>query len=163
MSESNGSRDARLPGGTREEAGRMSPKKRTDAMDVKRSIYVLLFLAGLALFLSACRSEPNGILEGVVTVGPLIPVERAGVPTPAPPPEVFTSRALEVFKADGKTLVKHVPFQADGTYRVELPPGTYVVDIEHTGIDHAAGLPVRVVIHSNEVTRIDVDIDTGIR
>jgi len=44
-----------------------------------------------------------------------------------------------------------------------LPPGTYVVDIEHTGIDHAAGLPVRVVIHSNEVTRIDVDIDTGIR
>ena len=141
----------------------MRPKKRTNSIDARRSIYGLLFLVGLALFLGACRSGADGVLEGKVTVGPLVPVERAGAPTPTPPPEVFNSRALEVFKGDGKTLVKRVPFQADGTYRVELPPGTYVVDIEHTGIDHAAGLPVRVVIHSNEVTRIDVDIDTGIR
>jgi hypothetical protein len=141
----------------------MRPDKRTKAIDAKRSIYVLLFLAGLALYLSACRAGPEGILEGVVTVGPLVPVERAGAPTPTPPPEVFTSRALDVFKGDGTTLVKRVPFQADGTYRVELLPGTYVVDIEHTGIDRAAGLPARVVIRSNEDTRLDVDIDTGIR
>jgi hypothetical protein len=132
-------------------------------MYAKRSIYVLLILAGLALFLSACRSGPEGILEGVVTVGPLIPVERAGAPTLTPPPEVFTSRALDVFKADGTTLVKRVPFQADGTYRVELLPGTYVVDIEHSGIDSAAGLPAPVVIRSNEITHLNVDIDTGIR
>jgi len=141
----------------------MRLKIRANAMRARRLIFGLLFLVGLALFLSACRAGPEGILEGVVTVGPLIPVERVGVPTPMPLPEVFTSRALEVFKADGTTLVKRVPFQADGTYRVELLPGTYVVDIEHTGIDHAAGLPTSVVIRPNEVTHLDVDIDTGIR
>jgi hypothetical protein len=37
------------------------------------------------------------------------------------------------------------------------------VDINHAGIDRAKDLPRPVEIHSGEVTRLDVEIDTGIR
>ncbi len=105
----------------------------------------------------------TGTLRGHVTVGPLQPVEREGVPTPTPNPEVYTTRSLNVFKQDGTTLVKNVPFKADGTYEGSLPAGTYVVDIKKQGIDHAGGLPQTVTIKADETVVLDIDIDTGIR
>jgi len=124
---------------------------------------LVVLMAALALAAAGCKRAANGFLEGAVTVGPLTPVERMDAPSPTPPPEVYTSRALNVFKVDGVTLVKRVPFEPDGSYRVELPPGTYVVDIEHSGIDSASGLPTSTTIRSGETTRLDIDIDTGIR
>lgn len=126
-------------------------------------------LLPLAILLAACTltggNRPTGTLEGKVTVGPLTPVVRAGEPEPTPPPEVFTSRGLAIFKADGQTLVKRLAFQADGTYQVELPAGQYVVDLDHqrNTIEHARGLPAQVEIRAGEITQLDIDIDTGIR
>ena len=40
---------------------------------------------------------------------------------------------------------------------------SYLVDINHTGIDFSKGLPTSVEILPNETTRLDVQIDTGIR
>jgi hypothetical protein len=134
------------------------------------SLFVALSI--LHLLLAACGSRSTisvdpppvpGYLEGRVTIGPLQPVERVDVPTPVPPPEVFTSRSLNVFRAGGTTLVANVRFNPDGTYRVELIPGTYVVDIAHTGIDVAKGLPKTITIESGQTLRLDIDIDTGIR
>jgi hypothetical protein len=131
-----------------------------------------LILIFLPLVLLACSifsppemipMPPGGTLEGKVTIGPLQPVERVGQPTSTPAPEVFTSRSLNIFQADGKTLVTSLHFNPDGTYRVSLPPGTYVVDIPHTGIGFARPLPKTITIHSGETVQLDIDIDTGIR
>ena len=105
------------------------------------------------------------MLTGKVTVGPLTPVERVGVTPPVPNPEVFTSRKLLLYEADGKTLIEEIPIQAAGyygTYNVTLKPGTI-----------CAGLPVawaawqadflRITIEAGKTTTLDVDIDTGIR
>jgi hypothetical protein len=109
-------------------------------------------------------AAPDGILHGKVTVGPLQPVERAGVPSPTPPPEVFTSRSINIFQSDGKTLVANAHFSPDGTYRVNLPPGTYIIDIPHNGgLGSAKGLPKTITIDSNQTVELDIDIDTGIR
>jgi hypothetical protein len=105
----------------------------------------------------------TGVLEGNVKIGPLQPVEQEGVPTPTIPPEVFTSRSLNIFQADGATLVVNVPFQADGTYRVELPPGRYVVDVPTNGLERGIDLPKTVTIEGGQTTRLDIEIDTGIR
>jgi hypothetical protein len=107
--------------------------------------------------------QAMGVLAGHVTIGPLTPVEIQGRPTPTPPPEVYASRKILVFAADGQTEISQVSIQPDGTYRVDLPAGTYVVDINRLGIDRAAGLPQTVKIVSQQVTRLDLDIDTGIR
>ncbi len=111
-------------------------------------------------------SAENGTLAGNVTVGPLSPVERVGVSPTPPPPEVFTSRHMVVYEADGVTKVADVPIMAagsHGTYSVSLRPGTYVLDIPRQGIGHASPLPARVTIQAGKATAVDVDIDTGIR
>ncbi len=105
----------------------------------------------------------TGILEGQVTIGPLVPVERIGVPTPTTPPEAYAARSLDIFQPDGATLVVNVKIDSDGTYRVELPPGTYVVKLASTGIDRGVSLPQTVEIVSGQSLRLDFDIDTGIR
>jgi hypothetical protein len=133
----------------------------------------LAYLLGVIFILVASQSgcsprilpvAPEGILYGKVTVGPLQPVERVGVPSPTPPPEVFTSRSINIFQADGKTLLRNVHFNANGSYRVNLPPGTYVIDIPHDrGLGFAKNLPKTVSIGSNQMVELDIDIDTGIR
>jgi len=48
-------------------------------------------------------------------------------------------------------------------YRAELPVCSYVLDINYIVIDTAAGLPKEIEITNQGVTRLDIDIDTGIR
>jgi hypothetical protein len=108
--------------------------------------------------------EPEtGILEGKVAVGPLTPVVQEGVPEPTPAPEVYAERKIVIYAEDGQQEVTQVDIDPTGAYQVTLPAGIYVVDINHLGIDIAKGLPQQVEIKSQQITRLDVAIDTGIR
>jgi hypothetical protein len=134
------------------------------------TIVLIAASAALLCAISGCVSSSaptdDGTLTGNVTVGPLTPVERVGVSPTPPPPEVFTSRHLIVYEADGTTKVADVPIRAaglHGMYSVSLPPGTYVLDAPHAGVGHASPLPLAVTIESGKTTTVDVDIDTGIR
>lgn len=102
-----------------------------------------------------------GYLEGNVTIGPLNPVEREDA-TPIPP-EVYAMRSINIFGKDGITLITNVKINADGTYHVALAPGSYIVDINRTGIDRGTGLPRTVMIEKGQTVHLDIDIDTGIR
>ncbi|RPJ36452.1 MAG: hypothetical protein EHM21_19170 [Chloroflexi bacterium] len=126
---------------------------------------VFVFLALVGCSAIGTPSAP-AVLTGKVSVGPLEPVERAPEPgqTPTPIPEqVFTSRSVNIYREDGKTLVQSVPFNGDGTYRVELRPGTYVVAMPPEKIEFARDLPKTVTLISGETVQLDIDIDTGIR
>jgi hypothetical protein len=125
------------------------------------SIWLAVAVAGVAACSATAR--PTGTLEGHVTIGPLVPVVRQGEPEPTPAPEVYAARQIVVLTRDGQTEVARAQVDAEGDYRVALPPGTYVVDINHAGIDRAADLPKTVQISAGQVTRLDIDIDTGIR
>ena len=123
---------------------------------------------GLVLLLLVCGCRPAeavepAVLQGNVTVGPLSPVVRSDE-TPQPVnPEVYTSRSLNIYRENGETLVKNVPLQSDGTYRVELEPGTYVVTLAPNGIDFSKDLPQTISLEPGETVALDIDIDTGIR
>jgi hypothetical protein len=119
----------------------------------------------LMILIPACGSTPSpvGILEGHVTIGPLVPVVKEGMPEPTPATEVYAARQIVVLRErDGKEIAR---FEIDplGNYRGELPVGTYLVDINHIGIDSAKGFPKTVEIHPHQTSRLDVEIDTGIR
>ena len=122
-------------------------------------------LVALMLLVTSCVPLPEeaGMLEGHVTIGPLVPVVQEGVPEPTPGPEVYATRQIVIYAQDGQTEVARVQIDAKGNYRVELPVGTYLVDINHVGIDVAKELPKTVEIVGGEIARLDVDIDTGIR
>jgi hypothetical protein len=130
--------------------------------------FIRLYWMGLVLVLLLYGCQPAeavelAVLQGNVTVGPLSPVVRSDE-TPQPVnPEVYTSRSLNIYREDGETLVKNVPVQGDGTYRVELEPGTYVVTLAPTGIDFSKDLPHTISLKPGETILLDIDIDTGIR
>jgi hypothetical protein len=130
-------------------------------------IVVLLILTGALA--ASCRtgSVENATLNGTVTIGPLTPVVRPGENPPVSP-EVFAARKVMVYDASGRKLVREVAITqigqtAAGSYSATLAPGTYTVDINHGGIDHAAGLPRKITLAAGETVTLDIDIDTGIR
>jgi hypothetical protein len=131
---------------------------------VNKKVSLVLGLLVWAL-MGACRTvvRETGSLVGLVTVGPLVPAVGPGVEEPTPGPEVFADRKVVIFEERGKRQLAVVDLEADGSYQVELEEGVYLVDINHLGIDHAAGLPTKVEIRPGEVVQLDIDIDTGIR
>jgi len=138
---------------------------------MKRMLLVLLaigLLAGGAAGLSCCPGgSENVLLQGAVTIGPISPVEKEGECPPVPA-EVFQERKLIIYDESGTRMVREVYFTqigqgATGYYTAQIGPGTYVVDINHLGVDTAANLPVKITVTGDETVTIDVDIDTGIR
>lgn len=126
-------------------------------------LFIIILFAATLIFGCAPRPQKVGTIEGHVTIGPLTPVVRVDEPTPTPNPEVYAAREVVIFKADGKTIYTRLKINPDGNYQSGLPIGTYVIDINHIGIDTAKDLPLKVEITENAVTRVDIDIDTGIR
>lgn len=125
---------------------------------------LLLALTLFAFFtISACGTPgETGILHGKVTIGPLQPVERPGE-TVEVPCSVYEARKIMVYDDSGEKLVEQVNIDCEGRYAVDLRPGTYTVDINRIGVDFSKGLPAVVEIQSGITTRLDIDIDTGIR
>jgi hypothetical protein len=137
----------------------------------KRSVWLLLVGAMLVSVLALSCQQPHGpetvLLQGAVTIGPISPVERPGECPPVSP-EVFAARKLLIYDESGKHLVREVYFTqigngATGYYTAQLAPGTYIIDINHTGVDTADNLPQKITVTADETITIDVNIDTGIR
>jgi len=126
----------------------------------KQTTVLLLFI-----FLFACQvaPAPDGILKGHVSIGPIQPAIQDSVPEPTPNPEMYAARQIVIFDQHGRREMARAPINANGEYEIALPAGTYSVDINHSGIDFAEGLPAQVEIQPYEVMRLDIAIDTGIR
>ena len=127
---------------------------------MKRLLFVTLFI----LLVSACTAvQETGTLKGHVTIGPMLPAMREGLVEPTPAPEAYAVRQIVIYTEDGEREVARAQIDSDGNYEIELPVGTYVVDINHVGADQGIDLPQTVEIISEQITRLDVIIDTGVR
>ena len=134
-----------------------------------------IFLIGLIVcivFISGCIQQQNqisekGFLEGKVTIGPLCPNYRGSDEDPKcqPTEETYKARLIVVWTSDKKTKVAQIEPNVDGTYKIELSVGNYVVDLEKQQSIGVGGnnLPSTITINSGETTTLNIDIDTGIR
>jgi heat shock protein HslJ len=104
----------------------------------------------------------SGVLQGLVTIGPITPVEKPGE-EPTVPPEVYEARKVMVYNENGSKLVDVVDLGGEGSYGVELRPGIYTIDINHLGVDRSSDVPKKVEIRRGETVELNIDIDTGIR
>jgi heat shock protein HslJ len=105
----------------------------------------------------------SGIFQGRVSIGPITPVERPGEITQIPP-EVYESRKIMVYDKSGNELIQQVDIDSEsGWYVTHLKPGTYTIDINRIGMDSSDDVPQQVEIQLDITTRLDIDIDTGIR
>ncbi len=127
-----------------------------------------VFLFGGLLTISGCvklNTSETGLLEGVISIGPLCPVETVP-PDPAcqPTAETYIAYPVGVYTSDGTKKIASILPNLDGSYILELYPGTYKVLLE-TSQKGVGGnnLPADITISSNDTTNLDINIDTGIR
>ena len=137
-------------------------------MPARTRLFVILIAAALALAactrangLSGSDASASGTLIGRIVRGPTFPVSRPGVPSEAP----VAGAELRIVNSGG-TLVATARSDANGLYRVTLPPGEYRIE-RGAGFPGFPGfvknLPARVAISPGGQTRFDVSVDTGIR
>jgi hypothetical protein len=135
---------------------------------VQRARPWLVPLAALALVLvalGACATPaaepsaeavdgPSGI-TGVVLVGP-----ECRRPTEASPCLVPFEARLVVLDPDG-AIVGEVTSGPDGTFRLELPPGDYVIQPSPAGDPFPRAEARSVTVVAGEMSEVEIDYERG--
>jgi len=131
-------------------------------------IYPIVVFLICLLFISGCDkqfTQEVGFLEGEISIGPLCPVEK-DPPDPdcLPTYETYNAYPVTIWTSVGRRKITQVNPALDGSYKIELNPGHYLVVLE-TGQNRigSSNLPAEVVIRSQAETILNIDIDTGIR
>lgn len=131
------------------------------------SLAILMFAGSLVLVSCQIGGKEAALIQGVVTIWPITPVEQPGQCPPVSP-ETFSSRKIMIYNESGEKLLKEVGINqigqtANGYYTVLIAPGAYSIDINYAGIDYADGLPKKITLTAGETVTVDINIDTGIR
>jgi hypothetical protein len=113
------------------------------------------------------KATPPGFLEGHLKIILSREVELAdGTPAPVTA-ENYAEYPLIVLSQDRKQEVTRVTADGNGNYRIELPPGDYVLDVRRGAsgrpLGHLRAEPHSFTILPNQIVRVDMDIDTGVR
>jgi hypothetical protein len=109
-------------------------------------------------------SSEHGRLSGVVTIGPNCPGPQSDSKPCPTSPSAYAARKIEVWNEAKTNLLFSVDIDSQGSYLIDLAaPAKYTVDLKPNGIDKTSDLPKVIDIHPNTVTKVDVNIDTGLR
>ena len=115
----------------------------------------LVLLAAAVACGAATGSSLRTGLYGTVTKGPLSPVCTDATPCSGPAADM-----LLVFSRNG-SVVARTRTRDNGSYRVALRPGRYVVRAGPTRIN--AATPAGASVPQKGFRRVDFFVDTGIR
>ncbi len=129
----------------------------------KYLIYGCLFLIPMACVASDNAVAP-GFLEGnlkIVFLGAAEPSDN--MPRPAVAPETYAEYSLVVLSQSDKKEVARVTANENGNYRVSLPPGAYILDVEGRVAKGLRARPQEFTVSSNETVRLDMSIIIGFR
>jgi hypothetical protein len=123
-------------------------------------VVALAAAVGCAVPLLAPAPPGDSGVKGMVTLGPISPVEQVGGP-PNERPYVAT---IDVLAKGTTTVVASAHSAADGRFTVRLAPGDYTLVPRSpgpAGMPHAAPIDVRVAPHS--FIAVTIAYDSGIR
>jgi hypothetical protein len=117
----------------------------------------VIALAILTLAAACTRPVLDSGVEGEVRIGPISPVEHAGVDNTAP-----YSAKLVVREVPAGKVVAEVTSGADGRFRILLVPGDYVLEPAQ-GNPLPLAAPVGFTVVKERFASVTVDYDSGIR
>jgi hypothetical protein len=128
----------------------------------KYLILTCVFLV-LASIVSTDAAAP-GFLEGHLKIVSPREVELANGTPPGITTENYPEYPLIVLSQDGKKEIARVTADGNGNYRLALPPGEYILDVQgRLPKGHVRAKPQPFTVVSNQTVRVDMDIDTGVR
>jgi Carboxypeptidase regulatory-like domain len=101
----------------------------------------------------------TGLLQGKVTMGPTMPVERAGGPPAIAP---VAGASVNITDTSGVPIASAIT-GADGTYSVPVAPGDYLITVTPPRRMLNKLVQRQVTIATGARTVLDITLDTGIR
>jgi hypothetical protein len=121
------------------------------------AVFGVVLFAGFVT--SGCGQQPvtDSGVQGEVRIGPVQPVERPGVPNDAP-----YSATLRIKRASGGELVAETKSAADGSFRVALAPGDYVLEPVN-GEPLPTAQAQEFTVEPGRFTTVNIAYDSGIR
>jgi hypothetical protein len=126
-----------------------------------------LLIAGCAFLpLLAIRADDTakkGFLEGHLKITSLKEVELAGGNPSKYTAENYSEYPLIVLSKDRQKEIARVAPDRDGNYRVSLPSGGYVLDVQGRRPGGVRATPQPFTVVSGQTVRVDMDVDTGVR
>ena len=106
---------------------------------------------------------PQGIVEGNLHIYSPKTVELADGSAPTVTAETYAEYPLVVLSQDQKKELKTVTADGNGHYRLTLPPGSYVLDVQDRKRKHVRAKPQPFTITADQTVHLDMEMDTGIR
>jgi hypothetical protein len=104
-------------------------------------------------------AEGSGV-QGRTTIDGGCPVIRAGTPCPDRP----LSARITVTRTGSDTVIATVMSDADGGFRISLPPGTYLLRPDNlAGARYPAAQPTTVTVRSGQFTQVAIAFNSGIQ
>jgi hypothetical protein len=99
-------------------------------------------------------------VEGVATIGPTCPKEEVGAECPTQP---FQTE-LTIREAASGEVAATVNSGADGTFRVDLEPGSYVIEGPAPRLDmEPTARPIEFTVEPGTYVQVELRFDSGIR
>jgi hypothetical protein len=106
---------------------------------------------------TAQHSGDGGAIAGLVTLGPIMPVCREGVPCDG----VYKGAKVLIRDKNGKAATRVVA-DDNGEFRAEVPAGAYTVEIEVGNMLPSCSSATAMVV-VRETVSVKIDCDSGIR
>src|SRR6185503_1370293 len=114
-----------------------------------------LWISTFLILLTCCTHKnmttetKSSSIEGRVTIGPLRPGPvRVDQPEPEVPPELFASHKIVVLSEDGNTKIAESKIDSKGFYKIDVPSGTYLVDVQPHDIGMGRFTPQAVTVEA---------------
>jgi hypothetical protein len=132
----------------------------------KKLFFIFLFFIFLFLTiipLSSCiNNKPieilNSGIEGIITIGPITPVQKVGEINYKP-----YKTTVIVKSENGLNQITEFSSGDDGSFKVYLKPGSYVIESQKTSSPFPILKPVNVEVKENQFSKVNISFDTGIR
>lgn len=117
-----------------------------------------LILAGTA----PSNAAPPGFMEGHLKIVSLREVEPSdAMPRQTVTAEQYAEYPLIVLSQDGKEEIARVTADGNGNYRVALPPGNYILDVQDRAAKRLRARPQPFTVVSNQTVRVDMNVVIG--
>jgi len=124
---------------------------------------IRVFVSVLVVSVTSIEAATPGFLEGHLKIISRKEVDLADETPSKVTAENYVDYPLVILSRDKQTEVAHVTADENGNYRVELPPGDYVLDLQGRKRGHLRAAPQSFRVVSNQTVHVDMNIDTGVR
>ncbi len=104
-----------------------------------------------------------GFLEGRLRILAFKDVELAEENQPKFSDGNYTDYPLVILSRDGKNEIARITADENGNYRVALPAGDYLLDVQDRRRRHVRAAPQSFTVVANQIVHVDMNVDTGIR